>query len=319
MALFETQEIFKPKNSEKFVRVDPKKHVTIFKELLQNQSETLYNHSPIFPFAYLNTGNRTLFLNSDYSPNKIIPLAQKNKTTPTFELFTPFGDMKEILATIDKASICIEAIRDVTKQYAQDFLKHWSGWDLIRTSRDVVQDCHLVTELNGRNFSSIRNTLRRVERDYKPDIKLLTTETCADAILVFKDWQQEQGKKYFRVTIGRDIRLIEEYCKALKDLWQISYFAYVYYVAGKAEAVSFGVRSWSNAEWGIDVTCKANVNIRGLSDFAFQHLITQLHLAGILYVNDSGWNSKGNEINKKKWWGGKEPQLIPMYDLRRKI
>lgn len=322
--LFTTKGLLHPSISSKiegYKRVTyESRFVELFHSLLAEQSECLYNHHPLFPFCYLNTGKYKLYLNEDATQDKIIPVVQKNGLTSSFEIYSPSALYEHILYAVedfDKISSKPIKIRDVTKQYADCFLLMTKGWQKVRTSLDVMQDTKLITELAGRNFSSIRNTLRRVERDYQPKIELLCKSNMYDAIQVFKNWQQLQGKKYFRVTIGRDIRLIEEFCNNY-DVLDPNYFAYVYYVNDKAEAVSFGVRSWYRDEYGIDVTCKANTALRGLGDFAFHHLITEMRKAGgINYVNDSGYNSKGNEISKKKWFGGKEIKFVEMYDLVR--
>lgn len=299
-----------------YVRVErTEKFVWAFRQLYGVQSACLYNHSPIFPFSYLNRGKMKLFINEDWEKSGIIPVVQKNFELPTFFIHCPMSSTDNILNVVqalDKLSVHPCTITDVTAEFASQWVQTIPGWAKIKTSEDVVQDATKIREVKGRDFSSIRNGLKHVRTDLHPWWEPLSIKNKSDALQVFNEWKEVQGKKYFRVTIGRDLRLIEEYYDSvdLKD-----YFSFVYYVEDKPVAANFGCRSWYSPDWGIDVTVKANINYKGMGDFAFWHLISEMNQAGIKMVNDSGAASKNVKINKIKW---KNPGFIQMFDLRRK-
>ena len=319
MALFKTN----PVGLEDFVRVEnTSEFVSVFKQLYASQDEVLYNHSPIFPFAYLNLGRLQLFINKDHN-RSIIPVVKKFDAKPSYEIHSPFctvWELVEIIAKLDKVSSNPVIVTDLTKSEAEYWLRQLEGdtctkvtnekWKKVKTSDDIVQDAEALSKLAGRNYSSLRNTLKHVRNDLKPETKQLSPENKADALSVFNAWKEKQGKKYFRVTIGRDLRLIEEYADKLDF---VDYFSYVHYVNGKPEACSFGCRSWKQKDFGIDITVKANVDCKGLGDYAFVHLMTEMNKQGIKLVNDSG--GTGNvKLNKQKF---RPVYTIPMYNLVR--
>lgn len=290
----------------------------LFQEFFALSKDCLYNQSPIYPFAYLNKGAYKLFVNESWRntrQRKMIPIVQHNFTEPSYSLYQPMAslaDIEEVNDQLSRISKDPVEIIDCTGEYA-DWMQNASNntWKKEKTSDDVIQDAQIITSLPGRNFSSIRNTLRRVERDLKPNICRLDKYTMRDAQRVFEDWKELQGKKYFRVTVGRDLRLIEE-CAEWVD--ECDFFGYVYYVDGYPSAANFGCRSWNSPEWGIDVTCKARVDCRGLSDFAYHHLVTQMYRQKIRWINDCGFAGAGDKISKGKW----QPQkFIPNFKLVR--
>ena len=321
MPLFETN----PVGLSNFVRVtNTEPFIEIFDYLYSIQSEVLYAHSKIYPFAYLNLGRMQLYLNKDFRQDKIIPIVRKNEQRlledkiseqkPQYSLYTPHCGIDDILATLEHlqqfSSIPVD-ITDVTKAYADKFLSQVNGWEKTKTSDDVIQQAGLLAKLEGRNFSSLRNTLKHVRNDLKPETQALNSRNAQDAICVFERWKATQGLKYFRVTVGRDVRLIEEYADKMDFQ---DFFGYVHYINNVPKAVSFGCRSAQEPTWGVDVTCKADPASKGLADFAFVHLMTEMNKKGIVYVNDSGGTGKVL-LNKKKFHPLKS---IPMYDLQRK-
>lgn len=325
MPLFETypvglQDFMQVKNQDLFR--------TIFAFVYAVQSDVLYNHSAVFPFSYLNKGKMKLYINKDVcidttqqgktSKTKIIPVVKQFEYTlehkPIYFIHCPIASIEDILATVDQLDVLSSVpvlISDVTEAYASWFLANTDGWEKVKTSDDVIQDACAMASLKGRNYSSLRNTLKHVREDLKPVIFPLNRSTYKDAISVFYAWKDKQGKKYFRVTIGRDVRLIQEYFDKIDEQ---RFFSYVYYVNGKPEAVSFGCAA-EKPQWGVDITVKANTNCKGLADFAFVHLLTEMNKHGIVYVNDSGGTGKVL-LNKKKF---RPIKTIPCYDLRRKI
>lgn len=316
MALFETH----PVGLKGFVRVkNEEPFISAFNRLYAGQGECLYNHSPIFPFAYLNLGQMKLYLNADFADRNIIPVVKKHELTlehaPSYSIHCPNVGKTRLLDTISSLNVFSSEsveITDVTKDFAEKFIACTEGWEKIVTSNDVIQNAAALSTLAGRNFSSLRNTMKHVKNDLKPEIQALNKRNASDAICVFEKWKTLSAKKYFRITIGRDVRLIEEYCDKL-DFQNT--FGYVYYINGQPAAVSFGCRSAYAPEWGIDVTCKGlTETFKGIADFAFIHLMTEMNKKGITLVNDSGGTGKVL-LNKRKF---SPIKMIPMYDLRRK-
>lgn len=305
-----------PVGLKDFVRVkNTEPFISIFNHLASVQVEVLYNHSRIFPFAYLNTGRMELYLNKDFSSDKIIPVVKKFTEKPQYSLYTPHAPYTDIIKVVEQltpfSSEPVDII-DVTESYAAKFLEECKWWEKTKTSDDVVQCADKLAELAGRNFSSLRNTLRHVRNDIKPEVRPLSSTTATDAVCVFERWKDNEGVHYFRRTVGRDVRLVEEYADKM-DFENI--FGYVYYVNKLPAAVSFGCRSAKDREWGVDVTQKGLYNTyKGISDFAFIHLMQQMYLHGIKYVNDSGGAGPVRK-NKLKFAPLKD---ITMYDLRRK-
>ena len=322
MPLFEAN----PVGLQNFVRIkNEEPFVSIFNHLSSIQSEVLYNHSRIYPFAYCDKGRMQLYLNKDFSKDKIIPVVRKNEQRiledkvseqkPQYSLYTPHCGLDDIWTTLEQldplSSVPVE-ITDVTKDYADEFLGQVKGWEKIKTSDDIIQSAEHLAELKGRNFSSLRNTLKHVRNDLKPEIQALNSRNAQDAICVFNRWKEMSIKRYFRITIGRDTRLIETYCDKM-DFENL--FGYVYYINQVPSAVSFGARSTKDRIYGQDITCKALPTCRGLADFAFIHLMNEMFKKGILLVNDSGGNSKPILDNKRKF---APVCVIQMFDLRRK-
>jgi hypothetical protein len=313
MSLFKTH----PPGLKDYVRVEhTPDFVKIFDHLFSLQDNILYNHSRIFPFSYLNKGRMKLYLNKDFREDKIIPVVQQFEAKPQYNLFTPhceLDDIWEMLRVLDPISSIPVEIIDVDITYADNFLNVVSGWKKVKTSDDIIQDAQALSELKGRNFSSLRNTLKHVREDMRPCNVPLRKINYEDAIKVFEDWKENQGKKYFRVTVGRDIRLIEEYVK-YDRLDYTNTMGFIHYVEDKPVACSFGCRSSKDPAWGIDVTCKANINYKGMGDFAFTYLMGEMWRKGIKYINDSGGTGKV-KINKLKF----SPLMsTPMYSLVRK-
>ena len=322
MPLFETcpvglRDYVRVKNEEPFI--------SIFNYLSSIQSEVLYNASRIYPFAYLNLGRMQLYLNKDFRQDKIIPVVRKNEQRlledgiseqkPQYSLYTPHCRLDDILTTLEQleplSSIPVN-ITDVTKAYADEFLSQVNGWEKTKTSDDIIQSAERLSKLEGRNFSSLRNTLKHVKNDLKPTVRPLCSTTVVDATCVFENWKLKQGKKYFRVTIGRDRRLAEEY--ADKTDFQ-DFFGYVFYINDIPKAVCYGCRSAKDPAWGQDITVKADIDCRGLGDYAFIFLMQTMHAKGIKLVNDSGGSSKNVRDNKLKF---SPVSTVPMYDLQRK-
>ena len=313
MPLFDAKPISPYEGFER-VDINNPSHQQFFKRLYKSQSDVLYNHSPIYPFAYLNVGTYRAFLPKEGS---LITLVAKNFTEPILSIHAPRSfahNIWDVVQQFDSLSKQPIILTDLTEEDADIILANelFRNWKKVKTSMDVIQNTDKLTELNGRNFSSLRNTLRRVERDYKPDIVALCKDNYKDAIKVFENWKEKQGKKYFRVTVGRDIRLIEEYHDKIDFS---TTYSYVYYISGVPSGVSFGCRSYSRDDWGMDITVKADVDIRGLADFAFVNLMQRMNEDGIIHVNDSGYHSKGVKVNKFKFQPEGE---IPMFNLVRK-
>lgn len=311
MPLFETS----PVGLQNYVRVkNEEPFITLFNDLACYQSEVLYNHSRIFPFAYLNKGRMQLYLNKDLNERKIIPVVRKHEQKPEYTIYSPYCDIQELLIEVvrlDPFSSEPVCITDVTRHFADKFLEQVKGWEKVKTSDDVIQQADLLAKLAGRNFSSLRNTMKHVRNDLKPETQALNARNANDAICVFERWKTLSAQKYFRITIGRDIRLVEEYCDKLDFE---NFFAYVHYINNVPSAVSFGTRSVKDRTWGQDITCKALPTCKGLADFAFIHLCTEMNKKGITLINDSGGQGKVM-LNKKKF----SPLMtIPQYDLRRK-
>jgi len=322
MPLFETcpvglQDYVRVKNEEPFI--------SIFNHLASIQSEVLYNASRIYPFAYLNLGRMQLYLNKDFRQDKIIPVIRKNEQRlledgvseqkPQYSLYTPHCRLDDILTTLEQlqplSSIPVD-ITDVTKAYADEFLSQVSEWKKVETSKDIIQSAEKLSKLEGRNCSSLRNTMKHVRNDLKPEIQPLNARNAQDAVCVFQRWKVASAKKYFRITIGRDERLVSEYCDKM-DFQNL--FGYVYYINNLPAAVSFGCRSAKDPKFGIDVTVKALYSTyKGLADFAFIHLMQEMYKHGIELINDSGGNGAVKK-NKDKF---SPIGVIPMYDLQRK-
>lgn len=313
-SLFEAQEI------KGFIRVaHTQKFIDIFNLLYTVQAEILYNHSRIYPFAYLNVGRLKLYLNADAVDSqphiraRIIPVVKKFDATPTFFLHSPLAEVDDILSVVALLTPLSKhpvKICDVSLSYTEWFLPQTKGWHKVKTSDDIIQDAAILSAIKGRTYSSLRNTLKHVREDLKPEVKQLGPDNYKDGVKVFEDWKEsEHAKKFFRLTIGRDVRLIETFYDKIdcKD-----FFSYVYYVEGVPSACSFGTRSCKDLSWGQDVTCKADTTKRGLADFAFIHLMQEMHKAGINFVNDSGYYSPGVRKNKEKFAPVK---TIQMYDL----
>jgi len=310
-SLFETQEL------KGFIRVThTARFESIFQLLYSMQSDVLYAHSRIYPFAYLNVGRLKLFVNEDVNSHdtvKIIPVVKKFDSTPTFFLHAPVAEVEDILRVVDQLTPLSKQpvkICDVTTSYAEWFLSQAKGWHKVKTSDDIIQDAKVLSEIKGRTYSSLRNTLKHVREDLKPEIRVLSPDNYKDAIKVFEDWKEsEHAKKFFRLTIGRDVRLIETFYDKIDCE---NYFAYIYYVEGKPCACSFGTSAIGRIGWGQDITCKADTTKRGLADFAFIHLMQEMHKKGIQFVNDSGYYSPGVRKNKEKF---APVLLIQMFDL----
>lgn len=313
MPLFEAN----PVGLKNFVRV---KNTKDFKDILYylyaQQDTVLYNHSLIYPFSFLNKGAYELFINKDNTRSKIIPVVKQFDLAMQYMLHTPLATTQEIVALVehlDKYSKDKVIITDVTEKYAHDFLSMTSGWEKVKTSTDIIQNAELLSQLKGRDFSSLRNTLKHVRNDINPITEVLSPQTKQDAISVFEEWKEKQGAKYFRVTIGRDIRLIEEYADKIDF---VNTFSYIHYSQERVPiACSFGCRSSKDSRWGQDITVKANIDYRGMGDFAFIHLIQEMNKCGIVHVNDSGGDAKV-KLNKLKF---RPTGTVPMYDLRRKV
>jgi len=288
--------------------------VKIFNYLSSLQTDILYNHSRIYPFAYLNVGQYSLYLNKDFCEDKIIPVVKHFGSKPQYTLYTPHASIDAILSAVydlDKVSSVPVEITDVDKAYAENFLSQTVGWEKKKTSDDVIQQADKLTELKGRNFSSLRNTLKHVREDLRPLNVPLRPYNYQDALQVFNQWKETQGQRYFRVTIGRDLRLIEEY----KDRTDFEdFFGFIHYIADKPVACSFGCTSAKDPSWGVDVTCKALPSYKGMGDFAFIYLMQALNTKGVKLVNDSG--GQGNVLKNKLKFG--PLKTIPMYDLARK-
>lgn len=322
MSLFETH----PVGLADYVRVQNREpFISVFEWLYGSQEQSLYNHSPIFPFSYLNKGQMKLYLNKDFTAstnnkvkNKILPVVKQFEHTlehkPLYFLHCPIAEDSVILSAVehlDELSSAPVVIADVTNHFALNFIERNPTWEKVKTSDDVIQHGEALAKLTGRNFSSLRNTIKHVKNDINPEVQPLNPRNANDAICVFERWKVTQGLKYFRVTIGRDIRLIEEYADKL-DFYK--FFGYVYYVNNVPKAVSFGTRSYMHPEWGVDVTCKADTSCKGLADFAFIHLCSEMYKKGIKYVNDSGGTGKVM-LNKRKF---NPLKTIPCFDLKRK-
>ena len=331
MSLFKTlpvglQGFIRAENNEKFINA--------FKRLYSMKDQVLYNNSPIFPFAYLNLGRLQLFINEDFGDRVgIIPVVKKfeqrlldkvSEQKPHYEIHSPactIWKLQEVIEQLDKVSAKPTTITDLSLKEAEFLLTQFKGdtctkvtndvWTKIKTSDDIIQSAENLAKLAGRNYSSLRNTLKHVRDDIKPEIRKLGPDTKEDALQVFREWKEKQGKKYLRVTVGRDLRLIEEYYDKVDF---VDLFSYVYYVNSKPAACNFGCRSWKDPAFGIDITVKANIDFKGMGDFAFIHLLTEMHKQGINLINDSG--GAGNvKRNKMKF---RPIGTIPVYSLVRK-
>ena len=300
---------------DNFIRVsNTPKFIDVFNNLFSKQADVMYNHSLIHPFSYLNKGRLELYINKDYSDDKIIPVVKKFKTTPSYMLYTPHAnteDILEVVNNLDKISKDPVYITDATEEYCTKFLSESPNWKKFRTSDDIIYDTKLVSEMRGKDFVKIRNKIK-VCGKLNPDVQVISTAKHRDdAIYIFRKWKDTQGLKYFRVTIGRDIRLLEEYYDKvdLKDI-----FGYIAYVDKKPAGVVLGCRSNHAKDWGIEVTTKSLIDYNGMSDYIRQYFLSEMNKAGINYINDSGIYSPGIKKNKIKW---KPDRFIKMYDLKR--
>jgi hypothetical protein len=260
-----------------------------------------------------------LYLNKDYADGHVIPVVRKHELTlehkPSFSIHCPDAELPFVLQTVEhlnKYSSGPVDIVDVTKAFADDFLLKNPGWIKVKTSDDVIQDAVKLSKLEGRNFSSLRNALKHIREDLKPEVQMLSIDNFEDALRVFHEWKDFNKTKYFRVTIGRDLRLIKEYYNKLDF---VNLFGYVYYVNNYPAGVSFGCRSFKDSKFGMDVTCKGlNFKFKGMGDFAFIHLMQEMHKQGIELVNDSGGTGNVRK-NKDKF----HPlYTTPMFDLKQK-
>ena len=288
-------------------------YIEVFRKLFCMQEDVLYNHSIVQPFSYLNKGRLSLFINADYKSGEIIPIIQKFKNNPTFSLYCPRASDQRILETVEKLKEVsgkeVEIV-DATDEWSQSFISNNPNWQRVETSKDVVYNTEKVHVLEGSGFSKIRNKIRRAEKCGLYIEEIRTEKHLGDAIQLFEHWKQTQGEKYFRVTVGRDKRLIEEYWDKVDGK---NFFGYNAYIENECKGVVFGNRSDLKPDWGIEVTTKADIHTPGASDYIRQYLLSRMYSEGIKFVNDSGFYGTGVKVNKTKWL---PDRIIKMYKLK---
>ena len=274
----------------------------IFDELFSQKDQLLYDQSDISPFAYWNIGNFSLYINQDWTSDRIIPIVKKFSNKPRYYLYSPNCEADELFDLMTKLQPYSNkpvGIFQVTKSEA-DTLKSDGRFRAVKTSGDYINNIPEQVELKGKKFKSVRRRIFHAERENSHiEFSLLTPKLVDKTVEFFGEWNATQGKKYLRGAVGRDIRLIQMYNNH-DDKFN---FCMIGYDTEKDKVAScyFVNISQFNPKLSTCVTAKALTEYPDLGYLTYFKAKQESFNRGVEIENISGTYSKGVKEQKERW------------------
>lgn len=291
--------------------------IDLFNERIYKQlpKPILYNHCFHYLYSYF-AGVKTLY--KVPTGSGIVAVAQKYKTKPRFYIHAPTCAYEHLLALykiLQKQSATPVRVIDLNQEQVDKIISNEpEKWKIIKDGKDVIFDLHKCIEMKGNGYKGIRNGINYFKKTFNYEVVDMDTAKVADdAVQVIRDWQQKQGKKYFRVTVGRDVEIFKRFWSLVDNK---TTFGLVIYdkETGKPIAATMGCVSPLDQEMGIELTTKVDIDYKGLTDFISLELFKRMYEAGVRYTNEAGIYSPGIKKNKEKWH---PVDYYPMFQLER--
>lgn len=278
-------------------------HQILFNSFFSNKIKILYDMSDISPFAYYNTGQYELYINNDYNTtNEIIPIIKKFKNNPQYYLYCPVCSKKRLYNIYEELSkISSKSVQVINiNEDEADVYKKDKYWKVTKVSSDYINNIPEQVALEGHRFYAIRRRVNNAKRK-NPNIsfEILNENNLNDSLTFFKEWMENQGKKYLHPAVGRDIRLFKMYyndksgktfgllCRDLKKNKIIS----VYFVS----------ISSSNPKLSTCVCAKSLNNYEDIGYLTYYEAKKISNERGVILENISGAYSKGTKEQKERW------------------
>lgn len=264
--------------------------------------DILYNHCFEYLYSYFANVKAAYF--TSLEENEMIVVTKKNKTEPKYSVHCPLGSAERLRSVFDQLSkLSKDPVRAIDLNDAQTTVlqKLLPGrWVLHKMGKDVIFDLTKCCALSGGDYKGIRNGINNFTKNVQHSIKVMNTEkTAQDACMVIQKWKETQGKKYFRVTTGRDVEVFKRFWPIVDNK---NVFGYVVY-NGENEPIgaTLGCRSAKREDFGMEITTKVLPEYRGLTDYLSWVQFKDMRAQGILFTNEAGIYSPGIRFNKEKW------------------
>lgn len=293
----------------------PGYHRVTFKDssILENHykelDDCLYLHSLSGPAGYWNSGNYELYIN-DKEP--IIPIIKKFKTNPRYYITAPAYDIDavyDIYCKLEKLSSFPVVIQEVDKKFADSFINKYTTFKKSVAGKEFVYDADKNSKLNGHEFSDMRYRIKKFLKFYPNyEIRELTSNNVDDVILMLNKWNETQGKKYFRATIGRDKRFLKEFADS-PNMW-----CNVLYINGECVGYCSLEKAFKDNH-SILVSAKALPQYCEAGYFLWHKTFEDAVKHNCTIVNAAGSYGKGVYEQKNRW---KPIKLVPTFNLERK-
>ena len=275
--------------------------------------DILYNHCFEYLYSYFANVKAAFLVSSN--PEEIVIITRKNINVPKYSIHCPICSPErliDIVQQLSKLSVSPIRIIDLNTDQKDALLKTSSNWKLYKMGDDQIFDLEKCVKLEGRMYKSIRNGIKYFEKTFDFRVELMNTQKAADdACIVIHDWKQTQGKKYFRVTTGRDVEIFKRFWPIVDN---VDNYGYVVYdnALNKPIGATMACRSAKDREFGMELTTKVLPEYRGLTDYLSWIEFRDMLKNGIKYSNEAAIYSPGIRFNKEKWGPVK---TFPMFDL----
>ena len=280
-------------------------HMAMFDEKLYSKipGQIMYNHCYHYLYSYFSKVKEAFYY--DDGENFLV-VCKKFKTTPLYMIHAPnpnscsYSKFMEIYQQLSEISSKPVMVIDMNEDQANWVAEGQPDmWDIQKDGIDSIFDLEKCVAMRGNPYKGIRNGINQFKRNKHTVVNMDTQQAADDAVKVIREWQKTQGKKYFRVTVGRDIEVFQRFWSVVD---RVNTFGLVVYdKEGEPIGATMACRSAKNPEFGMEITTKVLPEYNGLTDYLSMLEFKQMLDAGIKFSNEAGYYSKGIKFNKEKW------------------
>lgn len=269
----------------------------------------LYLHSPSGSLGYWNMGNYQFYVTSDCD----IPIVQKYVTSPKYFITAPGYDYEKvdyIYRKLIEVTGMVPVITEVDEKFMTEFMSLYGDYyTKTKVAGEFLYDSEKNAKCEGSQYTDMRYRFKKFMKLY-PELECRkATKQDVDALIVMLNkWNQTQGKKYFRSTIGRDKRFLASYVDTPDMLCNV--------ICEGNKIVGYCTMEKAyKQDYGILVSAKALPEYKEAGYYLWHESFKDAVDMGIKYVNAAGSYGKGVKEQKNRW---RPIEIISTYNIVRK-
>lgn len=268
--------------------------VNYVNELYQNEQQPIFEHSIYHILTYLKFESRLYALEGKFGKT-ILVIREGNQFifTPKVDDTSHFETVVSVISEYFKLEQII--IQNVSESWIDSMsdnlsLRMQSEMQIIpRSKEEVVYDTDLYIDMIGRNFTSLRNTNRKLLLSGMLSFESVQAHNIQDCLLVLQKWQQVQGFKYNKNKHRKEIFLLSSFVRLSGDNKDIVYV--VGKIKGEPYSIAIMYRNTLKKNWGTSYLLKginrpSDGGIHGVSDATYLFLFDEARKMGIKFLND---------------------------------